>query len=160
MQKEELYTHVAHSQVEEQRERRRTFDSRMGRLFTVSVALMGVAAIAVKDFASTPPSNPYMTIGLAAVIGGVFLWTLICSLNVFSATKWTRGPKLRDFHSHLDEGHSDEVLTKWVGDQYATVVEENERVLAAKARWLNLAIVSIGFLAVLVLFLTAAIRFG
>ena len=50
MHKYELYYQIALSKMEEQEQRRRSFDTRASGISAVAVALTGVAMLALRDF--------------------------------------------------------------------------------------------------------------
>ena len=140
MQKTELYYQVALSQMEEQEQRNQAIDLKMSGLITLSVTLVGVAAIVLKDFSQNQSianwsTNPVALVGLA-----LFLFVMTCGAWVLSPRSgWRRDPDLKRFREHLPD-YGDEVFVKWAGDQLGNAVEANEPKLNNKFKWLGYAI--------------------
>ena len=165
MEKSELYSQVALLQLEEQERRRRTFDLRMSRLFTIAVALVGIATIAIKDFSGSSLQGSDLS-GVAIfslvcliVIALLFLAIMGFSLAVFSPSNWRRDPDLVQLSESLPCFADADEFAEWLGNQYRNSVSFNEKVLSSKATRLSCSVWTVASLAIFVLFLAASVRF-
>ena len=128
-----LFHDAALSQLEEQEQRRRATDTKAIRLGGMTVALVSVTAILLKDFSGTPQTLSHLSICLVVLIGIASLGVFACILWVLMPQEWFRDPDLRDFLSALrDPEYKDRDLTQWAGRQFANAVEKNEKALNDK----------------------------
>ena len=158
MDESELYYQVALSKMEEQEQRKRSFDTRASALTAAAVALTGVAMLALQDFDPDLSVVSFVVGALVVLFVVSLLVLLISGVRVVSPGDWSRAPTLNQDVVNRHRGYSTCQLVMWAAREYWTNIAENEPRLERRAaclkRQTNCAIA----LLVLVLVLAIAVR--
>ena len=139
MHKCELYYQIASSRMEEQEQRRRSFDTRTSGISAVAVALTGVAMLALRDFDPDLSIVSFVIMALVVLIAVSLLAVLTYGVRVLSPSDWSRAPKLNQdvVDGHTSQGYSTCTLVMWAAKEYWTNVGENEPRIERRANYLK-----------------------
>ena len=143
--KRELYYQVAHSHLSEQDGRNQLIEQKASGALALSSALVGIAAIVIKDFSGTS-SVPLtgITLFFGTFMAVAFVATAGLSFRTLWIRSWQRTPDLKAFSEHLSNPiYEDEGMVEWVGDEFARSVEHNDRILNTKVDALRGAMIAL-----------------
>ena len=144
MDRYELYYNYAHSQIQEQDNRKQSIEVKARGFITLSIALLGVAVLIAANFTSE-----IVTIGgfssLPLVLTLIsFIWAVGASFRILSVDEWYISPPLERLQAHVQNpGYSDEYLVEWTADRMVQAYILNEDILmdkSGKLRWALIAL--------------------
>ena len=122
---------------QEQRERDRTLDSRLGYAFGLSaamIALFGTASLFVDR-------SDISEIGeIVAAAAALFITNIVISAIAFVIGRWTLAPNLPELLRYAETTDEDELL-RWATDALKQAIAHNERWLWLKGWLVSLAVV-------------------
>lgn len=155
----ELYYRHGLAQLSEQYQRGRGLDARAGTVAAVASALVGVAAIVLKDF--TGPTAPgKVSIIVASMIALSFLGSMGYCLRAISPRKaWYFDPPLDEFVEGFDK-YPKTNPTRWTGNQIRNSVRKNELAINHKAKALSRAVTCLIVMGMLTVALGVAVKFA
>ena len=160
MTKAELYYQIALAQYQEQHRRSAGFDARAGSMMAVAATLTGIGAVILKSFSGqtiVPPGAIVVTV----LLGISFLGVALYAINGMRPRAWSIDPNPKDLAKHLDSSDYKEAgLTEWVGDQLATSVAHNEKLLRVKGKAVVRATRCVAAMAALLLVLAVFVNVG
>lgn len=133
MNMSELYYDVANKRTIEQDERRRHFDN-------VAIATLGFSGVVIglMSLNSVEPGSCSIWPAVAALI--IFGGVGISALNVLWPRPWQFQPPLADLMKNMEaETYLESALTLWAGKQMSSAIDNNDRLLDTKAKWLRLS---------------------
>lgn len=146
MDRYELYYNYAHSQIQEQDNRKQSIEVKARGFITLSIALLGVAGLIAANFTSTTlmmgeVSFSSLTMGLMLAS---FIWAVASSFRILSVDEWYISPPLERLQAHVQNpGYSDEYLVEWTADRMVQAYILNEGILmdkSGKLRWALIAL--------------------
>lgn len=146
MDRYELYYNYAHSQIQEQDNRKQSIEVKARGFITLSIALLGVAGLIAANFTSTTlmmgeVSFSSLTMGLMLAS---FIWAVASSFRILSVDEWYISPPLERLQAHVQNpGYSDEYLVEWTADRMVQAYILNEDILmdkSGKLRWALIAL--------------------
>ena len=130
----QLFYEVARLQTEEQDKRRLHFDTVTAGVLTLSVALLGVIAFTVKDWADW---------SIYPFVASLASFVLIASSAFLELRPrpWLRQPPLAELEEHLrNDQYDDTRVVGWTARQMSKAVSANEGHLKSKADWMTRAL--------------------
>ena len=133
MYKCELYYQIALSKMEDQEQRKRSFDTRASAISAAAIALTGVAMLALQEFDPDLSVVSFVVVALVVLFVVSLLVLLISGMRVLSPGDWSRAPKLNQGVVEKGHGYSTCQLVMWAAEEYWTNVAENEPGLERRA---------------------------
>ena len=144
MDRYELYYNYAHSQIQEQNERKKSIEVKARGFITLSIALFVVAGIVSTDFTSNRTvidganSLPlWLTLAFAML-------SMSLSFLALYIVQWHIMPPLKELQLHIhNPACTSEQLAEWIADSMVQAYILNEDILMDKSDKLRWALITL-----------------
>jgi len=146
MDRYELYYNYAHSQIQEQNERKQSIEVKARGFITLSIALLGVAGLIAANFTST--TLMMGEVSFSSLIMGLmlasFIWAVASSFRILSVDEWYINPSLEEFQAHIQNpDNTDEQIAEWTVDSMTQAYILNEDIISDKSAKLRRTLIAL-----------------